>query len=159
MLNFNTIDNVNSFSHPIPLHSANFTDVPNSMVTSSPNQQLNLNYLSGNTSGDHTNWTESVHNTSASTLDENCNRNNILPDSHETAQQQHKDYLQTSIHNDETSDRTTLNMGNYLQQKGSENVKRFSVNNLLQLANNCRALADEHRLSTGESHHFSHNMT
>lgn len=154
MLNFNTIDSVNSFVHPIPLHGAHFGEMQNSMVTSSPSihtQQINLNYLSANTNDDQTNWTESVHNTSSSNLDENCNRNNDLPNPNEGIREQ-KVYLQTVINNDEADGRTALNMDNYLQPKGSENVKRFSVNNLLQLANNCRALVDEHRISSGKSH-------
>lgn len=154
MLNFNTIDNVNSFAHPIPLHGAHFGEMQNAMVTSSPSiqaQQINLNYLSANASGDQTNWTEPVHNTTPSTIDDHCNRNNNLPNPNETVREQ-KDYIQTVINDDQTDGRSTLNMDNYLQQKGSENVKRFSVNNLLQLANNCRALADEHRLSSGKLH-------
>lgn len=151
MLNFNTIDNPNSFANSITMHGGHFSEAPTTMVTSSPSaqsqpQQINLNYHGANNGGDHTNWThsESVHHTSNSTID-NCNRNNNNPC--ETGRVQH---LQTVISADETGDRSTLNMGNFLQQKGSENVKRFSVNNLLQLANNCRALADEHRLSSGK---------
>lgn len=164
MLNFNTIDtNPNtSFSHPIPLHGGNFNEA-STMITSSPSnhhhnqtqaQQINLNFLGTNTSGDQTNWTHSDSVTN-STIDDNCNRNNNnnnLSNPSETgrAAQHQKDYLQTVIGADESDGRSTLNMGNFLQQKGSENVKRFSVNNLLQLANNCRALVDEHRLSTGK---------
>lgn len=168
MLNFNTIDtNQNtSFVHPIPLHSGNFSETP-TMVTSSPSnhqhhsqaqaQQINLNYLSTNTSGNQTNWThsDSIHNTTISTIDDSCNRNNNnnnLSNSSETGRsvQHQKDFLQTVISTDEPDGRSTVTMGNFLQQKGSENVKRFSVNNLLQLANNCRALVDDHRLSSGK---------
>lgn len=154
MLNFNSIDNPNSFTHPIPLHGGNFSDSPTSMVTSAPStqsvpaqtQQINLSYLSANTStADQTNWTESVLNASNSTID-----NNNLPNSNGSVRIQHqKDYIQTII-TPESDVRSNLNIGNYLQQKGSENVKRFSVNNLLQLANNCRALVDERRLSSGK---------
>lgn len=151
MLNFNSIDNPNSFTHPMPLHGGNFTDSPTSMITSSPStqsvptqaQQINLNYISTNT--DQTNWAESTHNASNSTID-----NNNLPNSNGSVRIQHqKEYIQTVI-TPESDVRSNLNIGNYLQQKGSENVKRFSVNNLLQLANNCRALVDERRLSTGK---------
>lgn len=163
MLNFNTIDNANTFAHPIPLHSGNFDETTNALVTSSAAptsnhsnqtqvQQINLNYLNANGGGDQTNWThsESVHN-SNSTIDDNCNRNNNnLPSETNRVQHHQKDYMQTVINDNDSDTRPNLNMGNYLQQKGSENVKRFSVNNLLQLANNCRALVDEHRLSSGE---------
>lgn len=160
MLNFNTIDNPNGFAHSISLHgggSGNYSEPPNTMVTSSSanqsqshQQQMNLNYLGANGSADQTNWpaSDSVHNNSGSTINDNCNRNaNNL--SSETGRTHDKDYLQTVISADDSSGRA-LSMGNFLQQKGSENVKRFSVNNLLQLANNCRTLADEHRLSVGE---------
>lgn len=151
MLNFNAIDSPSSFAHSISLHGGSFSQPAATMVTSSSanqsqpqQQQINLNYLGANTNGDQTNWThsESVHNTSSSTIDDSCNRNNN--------NNNQKDYLQTVIGAEEPDGRSTLNMGNFLQQKGSENVKRFSVNNLLQLANNCRALADEHRLSSGK---------
>lgn len=40
-------------------------------------------------------------------------------------------------------------------QKGSENVKRFSVNNLLQLAgNSCRVLQNERLAGTHKTHHI-----
>lgn len=182
MLNFNTIDNTNSFVNSITSHGDNFTDVPTSMVvtsSSSPHTtssasstiqvpQINLNYLNANTIGgsggsgggtDHASWNETVHNNNnnptAVTIDNNCNRttiNNNLTHSNELIRaQQQKAYLQTTaINDDQTNCRPPLNMDNFLQQKGSENVKRFSVNNLLQLANNCRALVDEHRISSGE---------
>lgn len=152
MLNFNTIDNPNSFTNSISLHHFNETP-PTSMVTSSTvnqsqsqQQQINLNYPAANANGDQTNWTSST------TIDGNCNRNNNNNNlSNETGRIHQKDYIQQTVINpDESGDRSTMNMGNFLQQKGSENVKRFSVNNLLQLANNCRALADEHRLSSGK---------
>lgn len=158
MLNFNTIDNPNAFAHSISLHGGNFSEPPTTMVTSSSanqsqshQQQINLNYLGANPSTDQTNWTHSdaVHNTSGSTINDNCNRNTNNNLSSETGRVHEKDYLQTVIA-DNSGGRSTLSMGNFLQQKGSENVKRFSVNNLLQLANNCRTLADEHRLSVGE---------
>lgn len=171
MLNFNAIDtNANpSFSHS--LHGTNFNEAPAMVTSSSSNQQhhhhstvaqaqqMNLSYLGANTSGNQSSWThsESVHNTSNSTIDVNCNQsnnsNNNLSNPSETSrviQHHQKDYLQTVIGADDSNGRLTLNMGNFLQQKGSENVKRFSVNNLLQLANNCRALVDENRLSTGK---------
>lgn len=155
MLNFTTIDNANAFAHSIALHGGNFVDVPTSMVTSSSTasasaqaQHINLNYLNANTSGDP-NWTESVHSNSTSTIDNNCNRNNVTNNNLPNSNQQ-KDYLHTVINGDETNGRSPLSMDNYLQQKGSENVKRFSVNNLLQLANNCRALVDEQRIATGK---------
>ncbi|XP_031625816.1 retinal homeobox protein Rx-A-like [Contarinia nasturtii] len=166
MLNFNTIDNSNAFSHPIPLHSGNFNETASAMVTSSSSnhsnqsqaQQINLNYLSANGNDDQTNWThsETAHN-SSSTIDDNCNRNNNnLPSETDRVQHHQKDYLQTVITDTESYTRSNLNMGNYLQQKGSENVKRFSVNNLLQLANNCRALVDDHRLSSEEAYGSDH---
>lgn len=155
MLNFNTIDNPNTFVNSITLHGGHFSEAPTTMITSSSTaqtqpQQINLNYIGTNNGGDQTNWThsESIHNTSNSTIDE-CNRNNNHPSETDRAHHQ-KEYIQTVINADESDGRSTINMGNFLQQKGSENVKRFSVNNLLQLANNCRALADEHRHSTGK---------
>lgn len=172
MLNFNTIDNTNPFVNSITSHGGNFTDVPTSMVatSSSPHssssssvqvQQINLNYLSSSSSGgNQTNWRETVHNNNNPTasIDSNCNRtsiNNNLPHSNESIQaQQQKTYLQTTINDDQTSCRPPLNMDNFLHQKGSENVKRFSVNNLLQLANNCRALVDEHRISSGKQQNW-----
>lgn len=171
MLNFNTIDNTNSFVNSITSHGGNFADVPTSMVatSSSPQstssssvqvQQINLNYLSSSGGGggcNQTNWSETVHNNNnptAVSIDNNCNRttiNNNLTHANESIRaQQQKTYLQTTINDYQTNCRPPLNMDNFLQQKGSENVKRFSVNNLLQLANNCRALVDEHRISSGE---------
>lgn len=165
MLNFNTIDNTNTFANSIPLHGDNFTDVPTSMVATSLSssaaaastaiqvQQINLNYLNANTTsgGDHTNWSQETINNN------NCNRttinNNLTHHSNASAvdQQLQKSYHQATISSeDQINCRPPLNMDNFLQQKGSENVKRFSVNNLLQLANNCRALVDEHRISSGE---------
>lgn len=162
MLNFNAIDNnTNSFANSIPSHGGNFTEVPTSMVvTSSASssvqvQQINLNYLNTNIGGgDQTSWSETVHNPTAVQIDNNCNRttvNNNLTHSNDSVRvQQQKTYLQTAINDDQTNCRPPLNMDNFLQQKGSENVKRFSVNNLLQLANNCRALVDDHRISSGK---------
>lgn len=171
MLNFNTIDNTNAFVNSITSHGGNFTEVPTSIVvtSSSPQssssssiqvQQINLNYLNANAiggGGDQSNWSETVHssnNPTAVTIDNNCNRttiNNNTIHSNESSRVQHqKTYLQTAINDDQTNCRPPLNMDNFLQQKGSENVKRFSVNNLLQLANNCRALVDEHRISSGK---------
>lgn len=159
MLNFNAIDNTTSFSHSMPLHGGNFTEVPTSMVATSASssvqvQQINLNYLNANTSGaDQTNWS---HNPTTAAIDNNCNRttvtNNNLTHSNESArvQQQKSNYLQTTINDDQNNCRPPLSMDTFLHQKGSENVKRFSVNNLLQLANNCRALVDDHRLSSGK---------
>lgn len=164
MLNFNTIDNANSFVNSITPHGGgNFTDVPASMVATSASpqssssssaqvQQINLNYLNSSGGGggnNQTNWSESVHSNNhptAVSIDNNCNRTTI----NNNLTHSHKNYLQTTINDDQTNCRPPLNMDNFLQQKGSENVKRFSVNNLLQLANNCRALVDEHRISSGE---------
>lgn len=61
-----------------------------------------------------------------------------------------KNYPQTIIADDASVERTTNLMENFLEHKGSENVKRFSVNNLLQLANNCRAISNEHRGTIGK---------
>lgn len=163
MLNFNTVDNTNAFSNAIPLHGGNFTEVPTSSPSSASVQvqQINLNYLNANTSGgDQISWSNStVHNPTAVAIDNNCNRttinnNNNLTHSNETVriQQQKHNYLQTTIDDDQTNCRPPINMDSFLQQKGSENVKRFSVNNLLQLANNCRALVEEHRISSGKLH-------
>lgn len=167
MLNFNTIDNPNAFPHSIPLHGGNFNGSSTTMITSSPTnhsaqsqaQQINLNYLNSNTSGDQTTWahTESVNNSLNSTIDENCNRNNnTLTDPGEVRGQHQKDYSQTVISGGDTHDRSKLTMGNYVE--GSENVKRFSVNNLLQLANNCRALVNEHQLSSGKKYFSNHKL-
>lgn len=162
MLNFNTIDNnANAFTHSMSLHGEHFTDAPSTtMITSSPHQahsqaqQISLNYIAANGNGDQANWThpEPVHRASNTTHDENCNRNNknLSNSSEAVCGQPQKEYLQTVISNDDSDGQSNLNMGNYLQQKGSENVKRFSVNNLLQLANNCRALVGEQRISTGK---------
>lgn len=157
MLNFNAIDNANAFSHSMPLHGENFTDATAAMITSSPHsqaQQIGLNYIGANNNGDQANWThpDSVQNSSNTTHDDNCQQNNNnFSNSSDTVRGQHqKEYLQTIISSEDTDGQSNLNMGNYLQQKGSENVKRFSVNNLLQLANNCRALVSEQRISTGK---------
>lgn len=149
MLNFNTIES-SAFTHSIPLHEADFSESATGMGTSSPSAhavQSHLNYLDVSNGGDQNNWThtESRHST---INDDNRHRNeNPVPNS--TRVQHQKEYLDTVIPNEDG--RTTLNMDNYIQQKGSENVKRFSVNNLLQLANNCRALVDDHRLSSRKS--------
>lgn len=141
----------------MPLHSENFTDATVTMVTSSPHpphsqsQQISLSYIGANNNGE---WThhDPVHNSSNATLDENCNRHNTnLSNPNATLRGQHqKEYLQTVIGGADSDGQSNLNMGNYLEQKGSENVKRFSVNNLLQLANNCRALVGEQRIATGK---------
>lgn len=134
MLNFNSIDNSNAYA--IPLNGGNFTQVPTTMA------QMNYLNNSNNLNGLQQSSTWSGTENSA---DNNCNQTNSLAIDVVRNDQQ-KDYLQTAINETESDNRSALeNMGTYLQQKGSENVKRFSVNNLLQLANNCRALANEQR--------------
>lgn len=115
MLNFNSIDN------SYPMNSGNFAQVPTTQ-----------NYLNNPTIQQQSvNWARADSSTS----------NQISIEAIASDQP-----LQTAINENESIERSSLNtMGNYLQQKGSENVKRFSVNNLLQLANNCRALANEQR--------------
>lgn len=136
MLNFNSIDN-NSNAYAMPLSGGNFTQVPTTVA------QMNYLNNSNNLHGlqQSSTWSRAenlAHNN-------NCNETNSLAIDVVRSDQQ-KDYLQTAANEGESEQRSALeNMGSYLQQKGSENVKRFSVNNLLQLANNCRALANEQR--------------
>lgn len=157
MLNFNSIDNSNTFAIPA-MNSGNFAQMPTISTTSS--QPNNLNYLNSS-SAQNADMHQSViwaradgsasNNCGSSNSNSNSTNNNNITNSIRSGDQQ-KDYLQTVIHNDESDERSALNsMTNYLQQKGSENVKRFSVNNLLQLANNCRALTNEqrHTVDTG----------
>lgn len=125
MLNFNSIDNSNAYT--IPLNGSNFTQVPTTVAQM--NYLNNSNNLNGLQQSNISTWCRGDN----SADNNNCNQTSSLTIDVIRSDQQ-KDYLQT-----------TINEEDYLQPKGSENVKRFSVNNLLQLANNCRALANEQR--------------
>lgn len=156
MLNFNLINNSNTY--PIAMNGGNFASVPTTV-----SQQNNINYLNNSINSIAQNGTQSSVNWSRSnnsshpsidcneSTEANNNNNNNLSNEAIRNCDHPKDYLQTTINYNESDERSTLEtMGNYLQQKGSENVKRFSVNNLLQLANNCRALANEQRQNIGK---------
>lgn len=151
MLNFNAMENVNSYS--IPVNNSNFIhSVGQSM--SSASLHTNMTYMQSNSRGQTSdNWSSSVriHNSPNETID----NNNLSSQNDSICLESQKEYRQTVINENENTDRSTMNMENYIQQKGSENVKRFSVNNLLQLANNCRALANEHRIAVGKSNLIS----
>lgn len=135
MLNFNSIDNSNAYAIP---NGENFTQVPTTVAQ--------MNYL--NNSNNLNGLQQSTWSRAENSANNNCNQTSRLAIDVVRSDQQ-KDYLQTAINEGESDNRSALeNMGSYLQQKGSENVKRFSVNNLLQLANNCRALANEQQHTT-----------
>lgn len=143
MLNFNTIEN--SYAHPVALNSVNYVTSSGSQSTNTTSISLACHQPSITNEVMHTtardqqqqqqlggNWTTNENIQSATTtIDGNCtNRND--------------DYIQTVISENNGTDRHPINAAHqYLQHKGSENVKRFSVNNLLQLANN-------HRLAVGK---------
>lgn len=158
MLNFNAMENVNSYSHSIPMNNGNFVHSVQSQMSASPTPQINMTYLDAsnrNSNQSTGNWSQhsiSARNHSSSSTNTIENNNNNLSAQNEAIRlDTQKDYHQTTINENENTDRATINMENYMQQKGSENVKRFSVNNLLQLANNCRALSNEHRITVGKS--------
>lgn len=153
MLNFNSIES--SYAHPIALNGANnyvsssITQATNTSSISPACQQQSIISNDGiHRSARHPqqiteNWphSESIQNGNAA-VDQNCaNRNdNRLPTSNSTQSQ--NNYIQTVISESNgvtDQDPNRINAAQqYLHQKGSENVKRFSVNNLLQLANNRR---------------------
>lgn len=119
MLNFSAVDSVNHFASPSTAH----------------NMQSNGNSFVSTASLAHHPFNSSTHFTAN---DEKSPWNQDQQQSIATNEDP-KNYCATStatIGNDQTT---------FLAHKGSENVKRFSVNNLLQLANNCRS--DEHRLA------------
>lgn len=153
MLNFNTMDSVNSYSHAMPVNSGNFVHSVAQMSTPITSQSPSLiTYLdSANRihpqSASH--WSGQV-NRSHSIPNQTISDNNNLPHQNDAGRlDMSKNYPQTIIDGDESGNRANA-METFLEHKGSENVKRFSVNNLLQLANNCRAISNEHRNTSGE---------
>lgn len=154
MLNFNAMENVNSYSHSIPMNNGNFIHSVQSQMSTTSTPHTNMTYLDSsnrNSNQSTGNWSISArnHNNSSNNTIEN-NNNNLSAQNEAIRLDTQKDYHQATINEDENTDRATINMENFMQQKGSENVKRFSVNNLLQLANNCRALSNEHRIAVGK---------
>lgn len=149
------MDNINSYAHTMPVNSGNFVhsmaQMPSTITPQTPSL---ITYLdAGNRIQSHTSnhWAPQL-NRSHHTTNQIINDTDHLTSNHTDAIRldMSKTYPQTIINDDESGDRTTI-METFLEHKGSENVKRFSVNNLLQLANNCRAISNEqHRNTMGE---------
>lgn len=149
------MDNINSYSHTMPVNSGNFVHSVAQMSATMPSQTPSLiTYLdTGNRihASPTNHWTAQL-NRSHATSNHIINDTDHLPSNQIDAirSDMSKAYPQTLINDNESGDRTTI-METFLEHKGSENVKRFSVNNLLQLANNCRAISSEqHRNTMGE---------
>lgn len=156
------MDNISGYSHAIPVNGGNFVhsvaQMSTSMSATQPTPSL-ITYLdSANRMHPHaaSHWPVQANRPHATPNHINHTDNNNLAGQHDGRADVAKTYPPppptTIIADDESGERiTTTNlMENFLEHKGSENVKRFSVNNLLQLANNCRAISHEHRSTVGE---------
>lgn len=148
MLNFNAMDGISQYPQAAlsgSLQLANGAFDPAPTATSSCHQsQSNQAFL--NNSAKATNWPmNSNHNAVGANLSSsNQNQLNL------------KNF--GGPLNNSGSERAPIE-GNtpflHQQQKGSENVKRFSVNNLLQLAHNsCRVLPNDRLAGTYETQYI-----
>lgn len=144
MLNFNSMESVspyslvggsvpinNNISFPTPstsLSAISTTATSTASTTSCHQQQLAINYM--NNAEKH-----SMHWPNNNIVGSNNGLPLPIPN--------HKNYCHPN-----GQDGHTISGETYLSQKDSENVKRFSVNNLLQLANNGRMLTTDRLTGT-----------
>lgn len=144
MLNYGAIDGVNNFSTtsvPIDMQmsgtsfSSSSPSIAVAAVTATTEQSAchqqfhsNANFTASN---EKSPWTINHHHIST-------------PESNHDSLRSIQDPKTFCSSNDQQQPQSQR-QSTFLEHKGSENVKRFSVNNLLQLANNCRS--DDHRLT------------
>lgn len=158
MLNFNGFESMNSYAHSIidassrtTLSNSNGTNFLASSTTSpvvslasttssnpSCQQQMSTNYLNENLQLSKIGGTNPQKQLVSENLSVNWSNSGNINNNNE-------DHHSSSNHNNNNNNNSVIDSETFLlNHKGSENVKRFSVNNLLQLAN-CRAVTSIER--------------
>lgn len=129
MLNFGAMDGANHFtSSPAGI---SMQTSPNSFPSANPGVclQFDSNAVFGAAGDEKSAWAVNQHHAS-------------ITEPHHASLSSSREPKNYCSH---TSAAIEDDQATFAEHKGSENVKRFSVNNLLQLANNCRA--EDHRLA------------
>lgn len=145
--------------------SAPTVPITSTISNSSCQQQMTANFLNDNlqltkigvidsqklTNNGTVNWSNGAHENNNNNHSNSNNNNNNAGGHHATTNKSMCNVNDNNTNNSVIDSETYL-----LNYKGSENVKRFSVNNLLQLAN-CRAVTNIDRAATSANGKFQKN--